>query len=69
VWNDGTFTIDWGLGNIDADPCFADPGYWGHIADPNIRVEPNDPNASWVEGGGDYHLKSQAGRWDANEGG
>jgi hypothetical protein len=32
-----------GVGNIDADPCFADPN-------------------------GDYHLKSQAGRWDANEG-
>ena len=31
-------------GNIDADPCFADPN------------------------NGDYHLKSQAGRWDANEG-
>jgi hypothetical protein len=29
-----------GLGNIDADPCFADPD------------------------SGDYHLKSQAGRWD-----
>jgi hypothetical protein len=33
-----------GIGNIDADPCFADPN------------------------NGDYHLKSQAGRWDANEG-
>jgi hypothetical protein len=31
-----------GLGNIDADPCFADAN------------------------NGDYHLKSQAGRWDAN---
>jgi hypothetical protein len=31
-----------GLGNIDSDPCFADPC------------------------NGDYHLKSQAGRWDAN---
>lgn len=40
-----------------------------HIADPNVRVEPNDPNASWVEGGGEYNLKSQAGRWNANEGG
>jgi L-ascorbate metabolism protein UlaG (beta-lactamase superfamily) len=29
--------------------------------DPNKIVEPNDPNASWVDG--DYHLKSQAGRW------
>jgi len=34
-----------GTGNIDADPCFADPN------------------------NGDYHLKSHAGRWDANEGG
>jgi len=34
-----------GTGNMDADPCFADPN------------------------NGDYHLKSQAGRWDANEGG
>jgi len=33
-----------GEGNIDADPCFADPN------------------------NGDYHLKSQAGRWDTNEG-
>ena len=30
-----------GVGNISADPCFADPNGW------------------------DYHLKSQAGRWDA----
>jgi len=34
----------WESGNIDADPCFADPC------------------------NGDYHLKSQAGRWDVNEG-
>ena len=34
----------WEIGNIDADPCFADPC------------------------NGDYHLKSQAGRWDANDG-
>ena len=34
-----------GEGNIDADPCFADPN------------------------NGDYHVKSQGGRWDANEGG
>jgi len=37
-------TLTWATGNIDADPCFADPN--------------NE----------DYHLKSQAGRWDANEG-
>ncbi|MDH4239747.1 MAG: hypothetical protein OEW48_09305 [Phycisphaerae bacterium] len=35
-------TLNWGTGNIDSDPCFADPC------------------------NGDYHLKSQAGRFDAN---
>ncbi len=46
-----------GTGNLNTDPCFASPGYW----DPNET--PDDPNDdSWVDG--DYHLKSQAGRWD-----
>jgi len=49
-------TVDWGMGNIDENPLFVDPGYW----DPNGT--PGDPNAVWVDG--DYHLKSQAGRWD-----
>jgi len=39
---EGGCTFDWGAGNIDADPLFADPN--------------ND----------DFHLKSQAGRWDPN---
>jgi predicted outer membrane repeat protein len=52
-------TVIWGAGNIDADPCFANPGYW----DPNGTLE--DANDDfWVDG--DYHLKSQAGRWDPN---
>jgi hypothetical protein len=46
-----------GVGNIWADPLFAKPGY----RDPNGT--PDNPNDDfWVEG--DYHLKSQAGRWD-----
>jgi parallel beta-helix repeat protein len=50
-----------GTGNISDDPCFVEPGYW----DPNGT--PEDANDDfWVDG--DYHLKSQAGRWDANEG-
>ncbi len=57
-------TLNWGPGNIDMDPCFAAPGYWGHSDDPNMHVEPNDPNAVWVHG--DYHLKSQYGRWEPN---
>jgi len=35
-------TLNWGSGNIDADPCFADPN------------------------NGNYHLQSQAGRYDPN---
>jgi hypothetical protein len=46
-----------GQGNINVDPLFVAPGY----RDPNGT--PHDPNDNfWVDG--DYHLKSQAGRWD-----
>jgi hypothetical protein len=56
---DPNSNVAWGLGNIVADPCFAAPSRW----DPNGT--PNDPNDDYfVEG--DYHLKSQAGRWDPN---
>jgi hypothetical protein len=49
-----------GAKNISADPCFASPGYW----DPNGT--PEDANDDfWVDG--DYHLKSQAGRWQPAE--
>jgi len=51
-----------GEGNIDVDPYFSDPGHWADAGDPNVIVEPDDPDAVWVDG--DYHLKSQAGRWD-----
>jgi len=50
-----------GLGNIHTDPCFAEIGCF----DPNGTSD--DANDDfWVDG--DYHLKSQGGRWDANEG-
>jgi hypothetical protein len=55
-----------GEGNIDIDPLFAKHGFWADVNDQNIVVEPNDPNAVWIDG--DYHLKSQAGRWYVNEG-
>lgn len=51
-----------GEGNINLNPYFVAPGYWADTNYPTIVVEPNDPNAVWVDG--DYHLKSQAGRWD-----
>ena len=48
--------LHWNQGNIDVDPCFAQAGYWD---DKNTPEDANDD--SWIEG--DYHLKSQAGRW------
>ncbi|MBP7050082.1 MAG: right-handed parallel beta-helix repeat-containing protein [Phycisphaerae bacterium] len=39
---------------IWGDPLFANPGHWNSAT-------------SWTDG--DYHLKSQAGRWDPNTGG
>jgi internalin A len=54
---------DWpGLGNSDLDPLFARRGYWVDAQEPNIEVAPDTPNALWRDG--DYHLQSEAGRWD-----
>jgi len=47
--------VIWGEGNVDVDPLFANPGYWANA---------DGLNAVWIDG--DYHLKSQAGRWDPN---
>ncbi len=54
----------WGPGNIDIEPAFVQNGFWIDINDPNIVVEPYEPNAFWLEG--DYHLKSGAGHYDPN---
>jgi probable HAF family extracellular repeat protein/predicted outer membrane repeat protein len=48
-----------GQGNIDTDPRFADTGHWDNNGTP---ADTNDD--SWVNG--DYHLKSQAGRWESS---
>jgi len=42
-----------GPGPVSVDPNFAKPGY---------RTDANDPNVMWSAG--DYHLKSQSGRWE-----
>lgn len=54
-----------GIGNIDAGPCFVEEGYWADANDPNIHVEPNEPNAAWVEG--DYHLRCTSPCIDAGD--
>lgn len=46
-----------GEGNIDVDPAFVKQGFW------DANGTPEDANDDfWV--GGDYHLLSEAGRWD-----
>jgi predicted outer membrane repeat protein len=48
-----------GEGNTDVDPRFVELGDW------DTNNTPEDPNDDvWVDG--DYHLSSQAGRWDSN---
>jgi len=48
-----------GFGNLDVDPHFTRPGYW------DTNDTPDDLNDDiWIDG--DYHLKSQGGRWDVS---
>jgi hypothetical protein len=55
--NDPRNAVVWGEDNVDVVPLFALRGYW------DLNGTADDPNDDfWVEG--DYHLKSQAGRWD-----
>jgi hypothetical protein len=51
-----------GPGNIDTDPLFARAGTWVNRLNPDLVVTPDHPDAMFVMG--DYHLQSQAGRWD-----
>jgi hypothetical protein len=51
-----------GAGNIELDPSFAQPGWWVDPNDPTVAVESGVDGAKWIDG--DYHLRSQAGRWD-----
>jgi parallel beta-helix repeat protein len=54
-----------GPGSLSVDPSFAGPGFWADANDPNMVVERSEPNAIWVQG--DYHLKSNTGRWDPKQ--
>ena len=57
--NEGFPGVVLGEGVIDSDPCFVDPGHW------DVNGTPDDPSDDiWIDG--DYHLKSEAGRWDPN---
>jgi hypothetical protein len=49
-------------GDLKTDPGFARQGSWVHPSDPEQILSPGDSRAVWLDG--DYHLQSQAGRWD-----
>jgi predicted outer membrane repeat protein len=51
-----------GEGNINIDPYFAASGYWGDAVDPAVPVTSDYSSAIWIDG--DYHVKSEVGRWD-----
>jgi hypothetical protein len=52
-------SLSWDTGNMTIDPLFANSGYW------DANGTPGDSSDDfWVNG--DYHLKSQAGRWNPN---
>jgi len=51
-----------GPGNLTTDPLFASLGHWADGGNPDATVPWDDPSVTWVMG--DYHLQSQAGRWD-----
>ena len=51
-----------GPGNLDVNPDFVQSGYWVQINDNSLILEPDDPQGRWTMG--DYHLQTQAGRWD-----
>ena len=59
VYDDGGI-VNWFEGNINVDPCFADPGFW----DANGTPEDADDDF-WVEG--DYHLRPSSVCIDAGD--
>ena len=50
-------TLDLDSTNTGADPLFADPGHWDDNSTPD-----DTSDDTWING--DYHLKSEHGRWN-----
>lgn len=50
-----------GVGNVSSDPCFVNLGYWQLVDEGGWWWW------KWVDDDSDYHLKSEAGRWDPNQ--
>jgi len=54
-----------GQGNIDADPLFVESGRWTDPSNSTHQVPALNGRLGWTSG--DYHLKSQGWRWNAQE--
>jgi len=52
-----------GPGNLTVDPLFASLGRWVDRNNPAVEVGPETTRGVWVMG--DYHVRSQVGRWDS----
>jgi len=52
-----------GEGNMTADPLFAARGNWVHPSVPILILTGDHQSSVWLPG--DYHLKSQQGRWES----
>jgi hypothetical protein len=50
-----------GAGNLEADPLFAAPGHWADAENPEVVIAPSEAEAVWIDG--DYHLRSERGRY------
>ncbi|GEM_PF-1583947 len=57
IYTEGDAELEWGVGNIDVNPLFAEEGTWDDSGTPE---DANDDY--WIDG--DYYLKSEAGRWE-----
>ena len=51
-----------GAGNLSEDPLFSRFGSWNDASNPGTPVDADAPNAIWTQG--DYHVRSEAGRYD-----
>jgi hypothetical protein len=51
-------------GDLNVDPLFAERGSWVGAGTPQEPLSPASNQALWRTG--DYHLKSQTGRWEAD---
>lgn len=56
-----------GEGNFDADPAFVRLGIWVDADNPDAVTGSGETGAVWISG--DYHLRSETGRWDPENGG